>query len=143
MVFSIGLETFVDYIPVNVCEKRFNVFWAFSGFIVEQECMLPYIHYEHWIESRHIANFVQCYPVIGQTPAFWILKADRPAHAAHFADTYKVGFPDIVAAEARLGRFIEVRLLAWITRSCFSHVSKVILMQHHAVVFEPETAGEF
>jgi hypothetical protein len=32
---SIDLETFFDHIPVNIGEKRLNVFRSFSGLIVE------------------------------------------------------------------------------------------------------------
>jgi hypothetical protein len=57
-VLSIDLETSFDCVPVYIGEKRIDVFWPFSGLIVEQECMFPYIHHEHWIKSRDIADFV-------------------------------------------------------------------------------------
>jgi hypothetical protein len=112
-----GLEAVFDGLPVDVGEKRFDVFGSFSGLVVEQEGVLPYVHYQHRLESRNVADLMQAYPVIAEPAPFRILKADRPANAAHFADANKVGLPYIIAAKSGFGRFIKRRLLARIARS--------------------------
>jgi hypothetical protein len=98
------VKTVIDCLPVDVCEKRFDVFGPFRGLVIEQERVFPYVHHQHRLESRNIADLMQAYPVIAQPPPFGILKADRPADTAHFADADKVGFPNIIAAEAALCR---------------------------------------
>jgi hypothetical protein len=57
-LFRIGLETVFDCVPVNIGEKRFDVFGAFSGFIVEQERVFPNVHHQQRLESRHTAYFM-------------------------------------------------------------------------------------
>src|SRR5262245_38078097 len=135
-------ETTLNRVPVDICEKRFDIFRPVSRLVIEQKRVFPYVHYQNRVEAGDIPDLMQGYPVIGNPPAFWILKAYRPTDAAHFADADKVRFPDVIAAEAFLSCFIKLSLFARITRSCLCHVSKVVFMQHHAVVLETETASE-
>jgi len=58
MTLRTRLEPVFDYLPVDICEKCFNVFWPFGRFIVEQERVFPYVHHEHRIISGDIADFV-------------------------------------------------------------------------------------
>jgi hypothetical protein len=55
---EVSLETVFDGLPVNVGEERFDVFGSFSGLIIEQERMFPYVHHQHRLESGHVADLM-------------------------------------------------------------------------------------
>src|ERR1700694_883559 len=94
------LQSCLNSVPVNVREEALYILGALCRFVVEQEGVLPHVHHEHWIETRHVARLVQRDPMIGKSTISWILEADGPTNAPHLANAYKIRLPDIVAAEA-------------------------------------------
>src|SRR5687768_3618367 len=102
--------------------------------------MLPRVHHENRSEPADVSYFVKGDPMIGQRSAIRILIANGPADTPHFSDTYKVGFPEIKAAKRLLGRGGEG--LVGSPRAAAFHVSKVVFMQHHAVIFKAESARQ-
>src|SRR5207245_1685345 len=71
-----------------------------------------------------------------------ILIADRPADAAYLPNPAEVRLTNVVTAEARLSRAPEGRALPGVTVAVPGHVPEVVLVQHHAVVFKAEAAGQ-
>src|ERR1700674_5627258 len=94
------LQSRLNSVPVNVREEGFYILGTLCRFVVEQEGVLPHVHHEHRIETRHVARLVQRDPMIGESTISWILEADGPTNALHLTNAYKIRLPDIVAAEA-------------------------------------------
>ena len=117
--------------------------WPARRFVVEQESMLPNVHHQHWIETRHVARLMKRNPVIGESPISGILVTDGPTNPAHLANTHKIRLPDVVAAEALCCGTEETRGSFRVARTALFHVAEIVFVQDHAVVFEPQAAREF
>src|ERR1041385_147025 len=132
------LETLVHCVPVDVREKRFDVFRALRRFVIQKESVLPHVHYQDGREARDIANLVQRNPVIGQSAVSWILIANSPADATHLANADEVRSPDVVTSETLLRCLPKGGSLARLAGTRLHHVVEVVLVEDHAVVFKPQ-----
>src|SRR5262249_33612489 len=92
-------EPVIDGLPVRVGEKRVDVLGALRRRVVEDEGVLPHIHYEDRREACHVADFVEGDPVVGQPSRVRVLIADGPAHAAHLAHADEGRLPRLERAE--------------------------------------------
>src|SRR5581483_10381477 len=134
----------IDSLPINVREECLDVLRPVRRLVIENERVLPNVHHEHWVESGDVARLMQREPVIRQIAVGWILVADGPTHSAHLADAYKLGFPNVVAAEALLRRFAKSGTAIRITGAAATfQIIEVVFVQNHAVVFEAESSIEF
>lgn len=51
-------QAFFDGCPIDIAVKSLDVFGSVGRYVIEQESMLPYVHYEQRLEAGNIAFFV-------------------------------------------------------------------------------------
>src|SRR5207244_4468922 len=103
-------QALIDGAPIDIRQKRLDVFRSISRLVIENERVFPNVHHQSRIEARHVARLVQRDPMVRQLTVGRIFVADGPADAAHFADADKLCLPDFVTAEALLGSFAKRRV---------------------------------
>src|SRR5688500_14448944 len=82
--------------------------------------------------------------MVRQTTVHWILVSDGPTHTTHLPNAHEVGLPNIVTAKTRFGCLGKLRRSSRVACATTRlQIVEVVLMQHHAVVFETKSPGEF
>ena len=85
----------------SILEKKdFDIFGPFGGFVVQQEGVFPYVHYQDRAKTRRVAVFVQGNPVVGEPARERVLEGDGPTHTAHRADFNEIVLPVVKSAKA-------------------------------------------
>src|SRR5262245_51813909 len=62
--FSNRRQTTIHGIPVDVGEKRLHVFSLLGRLIIEKVSVLPDIHHQNGLESRHVSHLVERDPMV-------------------------------------------------------------------------------
>src|SRR5688572_13166141 len=88
--------------PIHIRKEGIDIFRAIGRRVIEDEGVLPRVHYKDRIEPADIPDFMKRDPVIREGSGIRILITHCPADASHFSNTDKVGFPQIEAADRLL-----------------------------------------
>src|SRR5438046_1767378 len=84
---------------------------------------------------------MQSNPVVRKMAVREIFITDGPTNSAHLAYAYKLCLPRLVTTKALLGRFAKCGSLRGIAGATPGfQIVEIVLVQHHAVVFETEAA---
>src|SRR5580765_2767908 len=102
--------------------------------------MLPDVHDQNRFETGRHPVLMQRNPMIRKSLGYRVLIQDGPADAAHFSDGGKRLMPVVETVEALLDGALEIggRTAFALCRKVF----KIILVQHHAAVFESQATRQ-
>jgi hypothetical protein len=53
------LDAPFHYSPIDIREKRLNVFWSISRLVIQQVGVFPNVHDEQWMKTRDITHLMQ------------------------------------------------------------------------------------
>ena len=130
-------------VPIDIGEECVDVLFLFGRFVIQQVGVFPDIHYQHGHEPGDIPMFMERDPVVGNPAVGWvdITKSPnrRPASCPHCKSRLSIS-QSFQSFGLWLGRGLRSRRP--VTPSP-PQIAKIIFVQHHPVVFEPQTPSQF
>src|SRR5687768_5072164 len=128
----------VDAGPVDVTEERLDVLRLLGGLVVAHVGVFPDVHDQQRLEPGRNPVLVKRDPLVGEASGCRILEENRPPDAAHAADGLEVRLPRFERSEGLHRGLGQPGALGRVRIRGLLQVGKIVLVEDHAVVLEPE-----